>query len=482
MTDPNDDLDRRLTDYAARWQAAVPAPIGIPDTDALAPAPRKRRRTTLLVAAAVLVAVAVPVTLLRDGAEPGPEPAPVVEPSSLDCSPVADTEVTGDPAVPGGAIAARFCGGQADNGGIDRLLRDDVLTAARTTELVDRLNTMTPFVQQQPCRLIGGASYGLVLLYPDGSRVRLNGYTGGCPTLEVEGGAVWSEAADILQVTQRLINEQRAAEPPPAEAAPAARCPEIWNDVYETADAEDVQAGQPMAITACRYKLDLSDRTIISQSAPGVLVDSVSPKDPARLFELVGQGGGADPCRGVAYNLDATQDVLLVRDRYGDTHVVPTAPCWPSRLMGSTRYPSPTLALEVRRLFPGASDPATNSCETGRPSGFRVTLSIFSGNPNPEWTLSTAEAELLRAALREDPVGVVRNEDYPDQPDSIPYLVEAEGNAADFLRGLGLPDLVWVFADLDRTDKHVNSTPVSELLGATYRCRTDRGLLDKVVS
>jgi hypothetical protein len=73
--------------------------------------------------------------------------------------------------------------------------------------------------------------------------------------------------------------------------------------------------------------------------------------DPATLVRAVGDGSRTDPCGGVDYDLNPIQDVILVQDRYRDTQVVSTAPCWANELTGQRRYPSRSLAERVARLL-----------------------------------------------------------------------------------------------------------------------------------
>lgn len=355
MPDPTDDLGRRLTDYAARWRDELPTLAPLDPAD-LPLKPRTRIPAPWLAAAvAVAIAIAAPFTFLQLSSGPDAPSHDVRDPASSpgvaapDCDSAGAVAVQGKPAVPEGAIGARLCGGREDNGGFNMQYRQDTLSAERTSVLVARLNDMEPYEQQQICRAIGGESYGLVLLYGDGTQVRLDGSTGGCPNLRVQGGTIWKNAAEILGVTQRLITEQRNAEPVPNGPIDPPACPQEWNDVYYTDRAQPLQS-QEIAVTACRYLLDLSDRTIITQSAPGTLTESVLVANPKMLMGLIEAGDPKDPCPG-EYDLDANQDVLLVRDRHGDTQVISTEPCVPTRVTDRRLYPSAALAAYVRTLF-----------------------------------------------------------------------------------------------------------------------------------
>lgn len=268
----------------------------------------------------------------------------------LDCAAPLKSKVDGDPVVPAGAVAARLCGGLVDNAGFNLAWPADTLRGPDVAQLVARLNRLTPYKQQRPCTLPLSPGFDLVLAYPDGSRVWVHGETSGsCANVAVHGGRRWTGADKILRGTLALIRSRRSAAGPAASNR-VAPCPRRWNDVSYTAGADPVRPGIPVTITACRYRLAL-DPSIITQSADGRLSRKVRVTNPKPLVREVADGSRVDPCGGVAYDLSRTQDVLLVRDSYGDVQVVSTTPCWANELSGQRRYPSQALAHRVSALL-----------------------------------------------------------------------------------------------------------------------------------
>ncbi len=307
-----------------------------------------------------VVAVALAVAVLSGGAPDGAVPsrgatgptrrAEAVAPVRLDCTRPPKRSVTGAPVVPTGAMAARLCGGLVDNAGFNLTWPADTLRGPAVVRLVARLNRLGPYVQPQTCTLPLTPGFDLVLAYPDGSRVWLRGDTSGtCANVAVRGGRTWSGAADVLRAVLGLVEGQRAADgPAPSTGGP--RCPSRWNDVSYTEGAGPVRPGAPVRVIACRYRLSPESGTF-TQSWRGRLTRHVPVARPRSLVRLAAAGGLGDPCGGVDYDLDRTQDVLLVQDRYGDVHVVSTTSCWPSDLTGRRRYPTPVLTRTVAGLL-----------------------------------------------------------------------------------------------------------------------------------
>ena len=282
------------------------------------------------------------------------ETQPSVEPSpseNLDCSRPPDAPADGSPVVPTGAVSARLCGGLVDNGGFNMVWPADTLRGELVDRLVDRLNRLEPYVEPDACTLVLSPPFDLVLEYPDGSKVWVQGDTSGtCANLAVQGGKVWAGADTVLRSTLALVEDQRA-KPAPTTPIEPAQCPEKWNGVSYTADADAVVPGSPVGVTACRYLLDPPAPGTITQSADGVLATQAPVEDPSAVLRKIAEGSRSDPCGGIAYDLNRTQDVLLVRDAYGDLQVVSTTPCWANELTGAHRYPSQDLASAVAHLL-----------------------------------------------------------------------------------------------------------------------------------
>lgn len=319
---------------------------------------RRRRRGRSIAAgaggAAVVIAVAVGGLALRGPSDRSPvtdrsptptESTPTTPPGELSCTRPAAASVEGAPVVPDGAVAARLCGGQVDNGGFDMSWPADTLRGEYVARLVARLNGLSPYVQPDVCTTPGSPPFDLVLEYADGARVWAHGDTAGsCEHLTVDGGGRWRGSPGVLVAARRLIEEQRAEVGPARSAPAAATCPGSWNDVAYTDGASVLGPGSEVAVTACRYRLEKGDPATITQSWAGTLQHEAIVDDPQTVLRLVAAGSRADPCHGSSYDLDRTQDVLLVRDRYGDIHLVSTTPCWPNSLTGRRLYPSAELA------------------------------------------------------------------------------------------------------------------------------------------
>jgi hypothetical protein len=267
-----------------------------------------------------------------------------LESSELGCSRPEVEKVNGAPVVPSGAIAARLCGGSVDNGGFNLLWPADTLHGVYVDRLVRRLNELERYVEQNSCTLPYSPSFDLVLLYPDGSTVWAHGHTpGSCANFEVQGGDAWTGSVQVLRATQALIDDQRA-KLGPAKSVARAKCPQSWNDVSYTAGADTIREGAEVSITVCRYRLEQGDPTTITQSWDGRLTARADVDDPETLMRAIAHGSKIDPCGGVAYDLERIQDILLVRDTYGDVQVASTTPCWPYDLTGPRLYPSAALA------------------------------------------------------------------------------------------------------------------------------------------
>jgi hypothetical protein len=227
----------------------------------------------------------------------------------------------------------------------------DLLEDEYVDRLVGRLNRLEPYVQPEGCTLPLSPPFEIVLLYPDGSRVWAHGDPSGtCEHVTVQGGETWAGAPAILDTALAII-EDRRADIGPGEAVDQPRCPSSWQDVSYTAGAAAVSPESRAAATACRYSLDRGDPATITQSWDGVLQQQATVEDVAAVLRMVAQGSRSDPCGGDAYDLERTQDVLLVRDSFGDVQVVPTEPCWANELTGVRRYPSETLANEISDIL-----------------------------------------------------------------------------------------------------------------------------------
>jgi hypothetical protein len=216
---------------------------------------------------------------------------------------------------------------------------------------VARVNQMRPFVQPRLCEAVGGSSFDLMLAYADGSRVLLKGtVAGNCAHMEAPNGSSWTGSQQILNEALALIYQHRRLEDPSQHPAPP-RCPEQWQDVFTTTNVAPLRPGAPAGVTACRYRLRLNPQHI-DQSANGSQLDQVVVTKPVSLLSRIRAGGTADPCQGRDYRLDPTQELLLIRNVWGDINVVTAnAPCWPNTLTGERRYPSQALADEVASLF-----------------------------------------------------------------------------------------------------------------------------------
>jgi hypothetical protein len=279
-----------------------------------------------------------------------PSGAKEAPPVWLDCRRTPKGTVEGSPVVPTGAVAARLCGGLVDNGGFNMAWPGDTLRGPAVTRLVERLNGLEPFEQPTTCDLVLSAGFDLVLAYPDGSRVRVDGDTSGnCAHLTVRGGQKWTGADQLLRQTLARIDKHRRTVKD-ASMATTLTCPQQWNNVTYTAGAAPVEPGDQVTVLACRYRLDPEPSTI-TQSWDGKLVNSVRVKKPEPLVREAIRGTRVDPCNGVAYDLAETQNVLLIQDGYGDTHVVSTTACWANQLSGPRRYPTVPLARQVASLL-----------------------------------------------------------------------------------------------------------------------------------
>jgi hypothetical protein len=313
----------------------------------------------------VALAVVVTLSACTNSAAPSTEPSPELPTAAsqrsaaqeaprvvLDCkrTPATKGGVDGSPVVPPGAVAAQLCGGLVDNAGFNMAWPRDTLRGPAVTRLVERLNGFERFEQPSVCGLVLSAGFDLVLAYPDGSRVRVDGVTSGnCAHLTVQGGQRWTGADQLLRETLALIDTHRRTVND-ASMDTALTCPRRWNNATYTAGAKPVEPGDQVTVLACRYRLDPEPSTI-TQSWGGKLVHSVRVWKPQPLVREAVTRTRVDPCNGVAYDLALTQDILLIQDRHGDTHVVSTAACWANRLSGPRRYPTPHLTRQVASLI-----------------------------------------------------------------------------------------------------------------------------------
>lgn len=314
--------------------------------------------------AALLCALVLPAVLggCSESGEPNAQTTPTSEPTSdpqsmeLGCSRPEEQEVKGAPVVPKGAVAARLCGGSIDNGGFNMLWPADTLRGAYVDRLVSRLNNLERYVEPNGCSLPYYPPFDLVLLYPDGLKVWAHGDTAGtCANFAVQGGEAWTGSMEVLNATQALIDAQRAKRGPPRSVSPA-QCPQSWNDVSYTAGAQTLRPRTEVSLTACRYRLDQGDPNTITQSWAGRLTAQIEVKDPKSLMRAIAQGSRTDPCDGVNYDLDRTQDTVLIWDAYGDVQVASTTPCWPYNFTGPRLYPSAALAESVGDLLEKAPE------------------------------------------------------------------------------------------------------------------------------
>ena len=313
---------------------------------------------------AVTLTVVVTLSACSNTADPLTEPSPELptaasEPSvakhkspvMLDCKGTAKRTVEGSPVVPPGAVAARLCGGLVDNAGFNMAWPADTLRGPEVTRLVERLNGLEPFERPSACDLGPlRPGFDLVLAYPDGARVRVNGDTStNCAHLTVRGGRKWTGADQLLRQALALIDKHRRTAKN-ASMATTPTCHRQWNNVTYTARAAPVEPGDRVTVLACRYRLEPEPRTI-TQSWDGKLVNSARVNRPQPLVREAVRGTRVDPCNGVEYDLANTQDVLLIQDGFGDTHVVSTTACWANRLSGPRRYPTRHLARQVASLL-----------------------------------------------------------------------------------------------------------------------------------
>lgn len=127
----------------------------------------------------------------------------------------------------------------------------------------------------------------------------------------------------------------------------------------ESVEHAAVAAGEPVKMTACEYRLRLDPR-LITQSAKGSLVKQVHVVDPASILRAALEGPRTDPCNPQGDDLAPAQQVVIISDRFGDLHVVPTDPCWPYSLAGTPpqmrfaqnrQFSSEALATGVAGLF-----------------------------------------------------------------------------------------------------------------------------------
>ena len=173
------------------------------------------------------------------------------------------------------------------HGGFNDYRPSDVLRGGFVARLEERLNGLRPFVQPRVCPLVGGVGFGVVLAYADGSVVRLEGYTGGgdCASIEVEGAEAWADPTQVLDLALALIREQRGNTAPAKSVEPPS-CPSDWQSVGGTAGARPVAANDLVAVTACRYALELDPR-FITQSADGTLREEVRVADTGAILRGV---------------------------------------------------------------------------------------------------------------------------------------------------------------------------------------------------
>jgi hypothetical protein len=356
--------EQRLRDALDGAPSAPPVP-GFGDSVVKAARRRRTTRQTAIAAGAVVLCVPVVAGLLslrpddRAGLPVAPPTAsqtstsvkPPSAQTALDCDRPPAAPVAGDPVVPDGAVAARMCGGLIDNGGFNAEWPSDTLTGEYVDQLVARLNRLKPYEEPDGCTLPYSTPFDLVLRYPDGSKVWVHGDTSGtCENVAVDGGDVWSGAPGVRDSVREIVRQQRR-ETTSVGDLEAPTCPDSWQDVSATIGADKVSPGDPVAVTACRYTLEQQDPKLTTQSSDGVLDKQVVADNANALVRLAADGSRSDPCGGGDYDLDRTQDVLLVRDSAGDVHVVSTVSCWPSELTGPRLYPSDALASAVDSLF-----------------------------------------------------------------------------------------------------------------------------------
>jgi hypothetical protein len=215
--------------------------------------------------------------------------------------------VVGAPVVPADAVAARLRGGQVDNAGFNLVWPADSLYGRDVHRLVAQLNRLKPYVQATSCTLALSPGFVLVLMYPNGSRVRVTGDTSGTyEHVTVHGGREWAGAPEVLRVMLNLVKTRRATDGPAAGIADAG-CPRRWNDVSFTAGADTVPPGtRSVTAVACRYRIRLDPR-YITQSADGALIRHARVNNPATLARALANGSRVDPCGGVDHDLNESK-------------------------------------------------------------------------------------------------------------------------------------------------------------------------------
>lgn len=360
MDDELSGLDRELRDLGALWRAENPVDFE--------PAPLQRRGRSgpggwwlaVAAAAAVVTAIAGTVTLLPNGGGSAPSNAPAA-PQHLSCAETLEQPVAGAPAVPTDAVAARLCGRIPNETGFDSVWPGDVLTGAAAADLAERLNALDPFGGSPTTPSAGDIAscqqrapmFTLVLRYADGRRVRVDsGVSADCELLSVDGGRAWLGASEIRAAALRAIQGQRV-ERGPLGSPVATLCPKRWEKLAGIFGAAPVTATTPVAVTACEYQLDDESGNLrAGGDARGELEWERIVREPEAVMSTALAGVLEDPCAGEPYVLATTQRILLVRDGYGEIHVVSAESCWPSTLTGEPRYPASALAGQLAALAP----------------------------------------------------------------------------------------------------------------------------------
>ncbi|MFL6061308.1 MAG: hypothetical protein ACJ72E_08760 [Marmoricola sp.] len=346
--DPYGDLDRELTDLGAQWRAENPGAADLPPDITGGRSSRRPRwfAPAALVAAAVLVAVAIGV-VLRPGDGNGPGPAShdqVVD--RLDCAPSPDRAVSGTPVVPAGAVAVRLCGRSADPSGFESAWPADTRTGADAAHVAAAINALRPLdgSHSRPCFV--SVPFELVLRYSDGRRVTTSGTR--CNGLTV-GSRSWMGPASISDLVLRLIDQQRDAIGPRPSPIPA-QCPLKWQNLGATLGARPVSAGDDVAVTACQYRL--GDRRV-NRSTGSLDFQSILTEPTSVLADAL--TGTQTSCARLEDTLARVQQVLIVRDAYGDIHLVPADRCRTNTLAGRSQYPSAALVTDLADLFAARS-------------------------------------------------------------------------------------------------------------------------------